>query len=120
MPSGDSSSQAASANSQAAGAASQAAGASENPRPCSSLVGQPFHTAMSGGGVTCSLGPGGDEAIRVIARSCPDAAPFYEFYSTDTSSGADLSVYFGSQVSPLYRAGSRAITVQDMATESCP
>lgn len=76
---------------------------------------------MSGGGITCSFGVGtSNEAIRVIARKCPDGAPFYEFYSTDQSPGADRAVYFGSQVTPLYQANSRSITIQDMETESCP
>lgn len=76
---------------------------------------------MSGGGVTCSFGVGtSNKAIRVIARKCPDAAPFYEFYSTDPNPGADQSIYFGSQVTPLYQADSRSITIQAMETESCP
>ena len=92
-----------------------------SPRSCSSLVGRPFYSAMSGGGVTCSLGIGTTgAAIRVIARTCPDAAPFYEFYSTDPSNRADRSTYFGSQVSPLYQTNDRSITVHDMQVKSCP
>lgn len=106
-----------------AGSLSSSAGPSapDNPRLCSSLVGQPFHSAMSGGGVTCSLGAGTSSAdIRVIARQCPDGAPFYEFYSTDSSPGADPSVYYGSQITQLNQASSRSITVQVMETQSCP
>jgi len=56
----------------------------------------------------------------VIARTWPDAAPFYEFYSTDPSNRADRSTYFGSQVSPLYQTNDRSITVHDMQVKSCP